>query len=118
MSRFHKYRLLLDEGFPLKTFFPRLNSTHLIAHITKDQKKSGLTDPEVFEEARKQKRILITFNYKDFKEMAGKSKETGVIGISSNLSLEQIDKKLNALLAKSKPGKLYGKFIYISGETK
>ncbi len=117
MPRFRKYKLLLDEGFPLRTYFPRLNSIHLIKHITKDMKKSGLKDFEVFLLAKKLKCLLVTYNYKDFAPLLSDTKDSGIIGISANLSLEQADKKLTALLSKSSPSDLYGKSTYISGET-
>ena len=119
MSRkFHRYKLLLDEGFPLKTFFPRLHDRYDLKHIADDFKKSGLKDRDVYKVALKEKRLVITFNYKDFKIFGTISKSSGIIGISNNLSFEQIDKKVTALLMKKKPGELYGSSIFISGETK
>jgi len=40
--------------------------------------------------ARQQGRLLITYNPKDFKALAGLNAETGVIGVSSNLPLAQV----------------------------
>lgn len=117
MPRFHKYKLLLDEGFPLRSYFPRLNSTHTLKHFSKDLKKSGLTDREVFSITIKLKMLVITYNYKDFIEFVKDQKSTGVIGISANLPLEQIDKKLSALLFSSSPKDLFGTHLYLSGET-
>jgi len=45
------------------------------------------------------------------------SRSTGVIGVSENLTLEQIDKKLTALLNKSTKKSLLGKLTIITGET-
>lgn len=116
--KFHKHKLLLDEGLPVKTFFPRLNSRFDLKHLTTDFKKSGIKDPQVYKLAVKEKRLVVTFNDKDFREFADKSKMSGVIGISANLPIEQIDKKLVSLLNKSKPSDLYGKFTYIHREVK
>ena len=63
-------------------------------------------------------RLLIVFNVRDFQMLSGKSKKTGIIGISQNLSATQIDKKLASLLLKSEPSDLYRKFTYISGKTR
>lgn len=117
MPRFHKYKLLLDEGVPIRTYFPRLNSVHNLKHIVKDLKKSGIKDPEVFSIAKKLKRLVVTYNYRDFQNLLSNTKDTGVVGVSTNLSLEQTDKKISALLSKKLPGELYGKTHYISGET-
>ena len=53
----------------------------------------------------------------DFKDLAGKSKATGIVFLSDNLTDERIDTKLTALLSKSTPNALYGKFTTITGET-
>ena len=118
MSPFHKYHLLFDEGFPLRTFFPKINSTHMVQHIAKDLNKSGLSDLEVFKIADKNGQLLVTYNYRDFRNFLATSNKAGIIGVSASLPLEQIDKKISSLLSKSKPKNLYGKFNYISGETK
>lgn len=117
MPQFKRYKLLLDEGLPSRTKPPRVNSRHDIRHIKEDLGQGGISDEKVYQEAVRTKRLLIVFNIKHFKDLAGESKNSGIIGVSQKLPTEQIDKKLNALLSKSKAGKLYGRFTYISGET-
>lgn len=117
MPRFYRHKLLLDEGFPYRTKLPRVNSRYDLKHIKGDLGRSGLSDNKVYEIAEKMGRLLIIFNIKDYKKLARKSSKTGIIGISQNLSTEQIDKKLTALLAKSGPRQLYGRFTPITGET-
>lgn len=112
-----KYKLLLDENFIPRIKLTRTNNRHDLKHIKHDYKLLGLSDERVYKLALEEKRIVVTFNDKDFKERAQKSKDSGVIGISAHMSDEQIDKKLAALLNKAKPKDLYGKFRYISGET-
>lgn len=114
--RFHKFKLLLDEGLPPRNKFPRVNSRFDLKHIREDYKLIGLPDTAVYEKGKSLKRLIIVLNVKDFKELAGKSKHSGIIGVSPNLTFGQIDTKLNALLSKSKSGDLFGKFTYISGE--
>ena len=77
-----------------------------------------MPDIKVYEFARRDKRLVVTYNEKDFRKLADKSEDTGIIGVSGNLSPEQIDTKLTALLLKSKPKDLYGKFAPLSGVTK
>lgn len=115
--RFYKHKLLLDEGFYYRQSLPITNSRFDVKHITGDYKKTALPDPQVYEFARKTGRVLVTFNIKDFKPLVSISKSIGVIGISANLSLEQIDKKITALLVKSTKRELLGKLTVISGET-
>lgn len=118
MSRkFYKYRLLLDENFPDRHRLPRLNHRFNLKHLVSDLQMTGISDEKVFEVGQKQKRIIVTFNDKDFFGIATKSKNTGVIGVSAQLSIDQIDKKLTAFLIKQTPKLLYGQFHYISGET-
>lgn len=114
-KRFFKFRLLLDENLPPRSRFPKLNGRYTILHIAHDLKKSGLSDKEVYKLAVKQKLVIVTFNYRDFptKDI---NRNSGIIGISPNTSIEQIDTKLTALLTKSKKGQLYGKFTNIFSE--
>lgn len=115
--KFHKHKLLLDEGFPVRSYLPILNSKFNVKHITQDFKQTGLSDREVHKFAAKEQRIVITLNIKDFKPLAPTSKNTGVIGVSANLPFDQLDKKLTALLTKSSTKQLLGKLTVISGES-
>lgn len=117
MSRPSKRKILLDEGLPYKKYLPRLNARHDIKHIKEDLKKDKIPDEEVYKIAKKLKRILVVFNIRHYKDLASKSKETGIIGVSQKMPLEQIDNKLLALLNRSKGKSLYGKFTAITGET-
>ena len=116
-KRFHKYKLLLDENFSVRSSFPLLNRRFDVKHIAQDLNKAGISDEQVYEIARKQGRLLITYNVKDFSRLASKSKDTGIIGVSANLSMGQIDKKLTALLLRSPKSSLYGKLSGITGES-
>lgn len=114
MPRFYKHKLLLDESIPYRNYFPRVNSRFDVKHIKEDLKKGGISDKKVYELAIKLKRLLIVFNTKDFKPLASKNKNTGIIGVSQNMSTGEIDKKLNSLLSKSKSKSLYGRFTLLS----
>ena len=80
-------------------------------HIT------GISDPQVYEFATKENRLILTFNGDDFRELAKKSRDTGIIFLSDNLPDERIDTKLTALLSKSTTHALYGKCTPLTGET-
>ncbi len=116
-KRFHKFKLLLDENMPERRRFPRLNSRHDLKHLRDDFHLTGIDDPQVHEFARTEHRLILTFNGDDFRELAAKSQETGIIFISDNLPNERIDTKLTALLSKSTPNSLSGKFTTLTGET-
>ncbi len=96
---------------------PKLNQLYDVKHLRDDFRITGITDPPVHALAVKQHRLVITFNAEDFRPLAEKSTESGVIGVSNNLTNEQIDTKLVAFLRKTKPKSLYGAFHYISGES-
>lgn len=115
--KFHKFKLLLDENLPPRTYFKRLNHLFNVKHISIDLKQAGLSDEKVYKEAVKLNRLIITFNGDDFKNFAQKSKKTGIIYVSNNLTPDQIDRKLTALLLRSTPNSLYGKFTTLTGET-
>ena len=116
-KKFHKYKLLLDENMPARTKFSRLNSLYDLKHIRDDLHIIGMLDPQVYEFARREHWLILTFNGDDFKDLAEKSKATGILFISDNLADERIDTKLTALLSKSTPNALYGKFAAVTGET-
>jgi predicted nuclease of predicted toxin-antitoxin system len=115
--KFYKHKLLLDEGFLLRQRLPILNSYFDVRHITVDLGHEGLRDKEVYQLGIKLKRIIVTFNDKDFRNFPQKNQISGVIGVSANLTADQIDKKLTALLIKAGKKELLGNFMYISGES-
>ena len=112
--KFYKHKLLLDEGLYPRNVLHRSNNRHNIKHIKHDLNKGGIKDEEVYEIARKQKRIIITYNIGDFKRLAKRSKDTGVIGITQGFTPEELDKKLNSLLSKSSENSFYGKYTPLS----
>jgi predicted nuclease of predicted toxin-antitoxin system len=116
-KRFHKHKLLLDENMPHRTDLPLLNSKFDVKHLVDDLKHAGISDPEVYQLAVAQKRILVTFNTKHFRALAGTKDGTGVIGVSANLPTSQIDTKLTALLTRITPHALARKFTPLTGET-
>lgn len=116
-ARFFKHKLLLDEGFLLRQRLPITNSRFDVKHINADFGYTSLKDEDVYALGVKQKRLIVTFNDRDFRPLAEKSKETGVIGVSANLTADMIDKKLTGLLMNATKKELLGKFTYISGES-
>ncbi len=114
-QKFYKHKLLLDEGFYYRKSLSITNSRFDVKHIAGDYKQKALPDLQVYKFAQRESRILVTLNIKHFKPLVSTSKLTGVIGISENLTLEQIDKKLTALLNKSTKKSLFGKLTIISG---
>src|SRR5690348_3179542 len=115
--RFHKHKLLLDENFDPRFKFPRLNGMFDVKHLRDDLHKGGISDAQVYDLAVKLNRLIVTYNAKDFKALAPGSQETGIIGISPNLSSRHIDKKLTALLIKSNEKVLQGSYTSLTSET-
>ncbi len=112
--RFYKHKLLLDEGFYYRKDLPITNNRFDVKHVAGDYKRGASSDTKVYELAKQEKRLLVTLNIKHFKALALTSRLTGVIGISPNLTLDQIDKKLTALLNKSTQKSLLGKLTTIN----
>jgi len=112
-KKFRRYKLLLDEGLPPRDRFKILNSRHNLKHIKHDFGESGISDEKIWELAIKEGRLVITYNVKDFKKLVKTVKQSGVIGVSTNLPTDQIDKKLTALLSRSKKNNLYGEYNFI-----
>ncbi len=109
--KFYKHKLLLDEGLYPRNVLHRTNNRHNIKHIKHDLNKGGVKDEDIYKIARKQKRIIITYNIDHFKRLAKKSKDTGIIGITQGFTPEELDKKLNSLLSKNSENSFYGKYI-------
>lgn len=112
--KFYKHKLLLDEGIFKRQSLRRINSRYNLKHIKHDFNKSGIKDKEVYEIARREKRIVITYNIEDFRNLAKQSKETGIIGITQGLTPDQLDIKLNSLLSRSSENTFYGKYTPLS----
>ena len=110
----YRHKLLLDEGLYVRKALPRTNSHHDIKHIKHDLGKGGISDKEVYDIAVKIKKIIVTYNISDFRKMATKNLKAGIIGVSQNLSPDQLDKKLNALLSRNAPKSLYGKYTSLN----
>lgn len=107
---FYKHKVLLDEGFPPRWYFPRVNERFDVKHIKDDFKKIGLPDTEVYALAVQLKRLIVTYNAKDFRRLAQQSKETGVIGVPALMLYHHIDTKLTSLLTHSSPHALQGTY--------
>lgn len=115
-KRFHKHKLLLDENFPVRSYFPNLTRRYDVKHLTADLNLASLADPKIYKFAQKEGRIIVTYNIKDFVPLVEDDTKSGVIGVSPSLQPEQVDKKLTALLNKSTKKSLLGKLTTISGE--
>lgn len=74
----------------------------------------GIKDEKVYDLAVLENRIIVTFNINDFQTWAGNSSKTGIIAISTNVSDEQIDKKIVSLLSRKRKTELFGKFNSIT----
>jgi len=116
-KKFHKFKLLLDENMPRRQVLPLLNELFDVKHIRDDLHSGGFSDPQVYILAVKQKRLIVTYNAKDFYDLASRSKESGVIAISPHLSLHQVDTKIASLLLQGSQKALYGTFTVITGGT-
>src|SRR3989442_15592568 len=100
---FHKHKVIFDENMPDRAIFPRLNSRFDVKHVRDDLKQGGTPDADVYNLAVSQQRILVTYNIKHFRSLAGSKKDAGIIGISPNLTPSQVDTRLTSLLTKSTP---------------
>ena len=112
--KFYKHKLLLDEGLFKRQSLKRIDSRYDIKHIKHDLHKGGIKDNEVYEIAKKQGRIILTYNVEDFRTLAKQSTQTGVIGATPGFTPDQLDAKLNSLLSKSSEKSFYGKYIPLS----
>ena len=108
-KRFYKHKTLLDEHLYHQRVYPLLNAHFDVKHIRDDLHLDGLADPEIYELARKQGRILLTTNVKDFRPLL-RDDCPGIIGIPDAWLPDRIDTKLTALLTRHGPNYFRGRY--------
>src|SRR5712691_12031005 len=107
---FYKHKILLDEHLYHRRVYPLLNAHFDVKHIRDDLHLAGLPDPQVYELARKQGRIILTTNVKHFQPLL-RDDCPGIIGIPGAWLPNRIDSKLTALLMKHGPNHFRGRYI-------
>ena len=112
-KKHRRFKLLLDEGLPPKEAFPQVNNLHDVKHIKHDLKKGGTNDANVYLLAKKQERIVVVLNTKDFKPLI-KSGWPSVIALSTRITNRQGDLKICKALHNLKPSEVKECLISIS----
>jgi hypothetical protein len=112
---FYKHKALLDEHLLHRRLYPLLNAHFDVKHIRDDLHLGGLPDPEVYDLAVKQGRIILTTNVKDFRPLL-REDSPGIIGIPDAWSLSLIDSKLTALLTRHGPNYFRGRYRSLAVE--
>lgn len=104
-----KFRILLDSAFAKPQQFPKLSKKANVAHAVHDIGLSHQAeDQEIYQKAIMEDRFVLTINFKDFKKLVKKGKP-GVFGIESQLSNQEIDKKISEFLSNKNPSDFMGK---------
>ena len=112
---FYKHRTLLDEQLLHRRMYPLLNAHFDVKHIRDDLQLAGLPDPQVYELAVKQGRILLTTNVKHFRPLL-REDCPGIIGIPGAWLPDRIDTKLTALLMRHGPNYFRGRYRSLAAE--
>lgn len=103
-KRFHKHKVLLDENMPARRLLKRLNQHFDVKHIRDDLRHGALDDPDVYQLATTQGRIVVTFNGRDFRSLVGAlHNDPGVIDVPDGWTASHIDTKLTTLLMQNGP---------------
>lgn len=109
-----KFRLLLDSAFARSKYFPKLKKKANLAHAVHDLGLSPQAeDEEIYQKAIKENRFVLTINFKDFQKLVKKGRP-GVLGIESQLSNQEIDKKISKFISGKNSEDFIGKAIKIS----
>jgi hypothetical protein len=101
---------------PQRYRLPLLNKQFDIKHVRDDLGKGELDDPLVYELAVREQRVLVTYNIKDFRPLAGTKADRGIIGAPDRLPILQLDTKLCAMLKRLTPNALNGKYLALGAE--
>jgi len=113
---FYKHKTLLDEHLLHRRLYPLLNAHFDIKHIRDDLQLGGLPDPQVYELAVEQGRIILTTNVKHFRPLL-REDCPGIIGIPDAWLPDRIDSKLTALLKNHSPNHFRGRYRSLAAET-
>lgn len=104
-----KFRILLDSAFAKPYSFPKLKKKANLAHAVHDLGLSiQAEDKEIYQKATEEDRFVLTINFKDFKKLVKEGK-SGILGIESQLSNQEIDKKVTAFISGKDPKDYSGK---------
>jgi hypothetical protein len=114
-KRFYKHKTLLDEHLYHRRVYPLLNAHFDVKHIRDDLPLDGLPDPQVYELAVKQGRIILTTNVTDFRPLL-RDDCPGIIGIPDAWLPNRIDTKLTALLMKHGANYFRGRYRSLAAE--
>jgi len=114
-KRFYKHKTLLDEHLYHRRAYPLLNAHFDVKHIRDDLHLDGLPDPQVYELAVKQGRIILTTNIKDFRPLL-REDCPGIISIPDAWVTERVDTKLTALLMKHGSAYFRGRYRSLAAE--
>jgi hypothetical protein len=114
-KRFYKHKTLLDEQVSPRQYFPDLNERFDVKHIKHDLNLGSLPDPQVYELAVSQDRIILTKNVKDFRPLL-REDSPGIIGIPETWSNRRVDTKLTALLMRHGPNYFRGRYHSLAAE--
>ena len=112
---FYKHKTLLDEHLPPRQVLSRLNHHFDVKHIKHDLNLASLPDPEIYELALSQGRMILTINDKDFRPLLGED-SPGIIGIPEAWSENRIDSKLTALLMRHGSNYFRGRYRSLAAE--
>jgi len=113
---FSRHKLLLDENLAPRTTYPRLNARFDVKHIDHDLRRGGSPDPQVYDLAVEQGRIILTQNVKHFAPQAGRKADAGIIGVPPHWSPDRIDTKVTALLTHHGPHYFRGRRVALGAE--
>ena len=112
---FYKHKTLLDENLYHRRAYPLLNEHFDVKHIRDDLHLGGFPDPEIYQLAVSQGRIMLTKNVKDFRPLLREG-SPGIIGIPETWSAKRVDTKLTALLMKHGPNYFRGRYRPLAAE--
>lgn len=112
-----QFRLLFDEAFAKPSTFKKLSKRANVKHIIFDLSYTRqIEDEDIYREAVKSNRFVVTINYKHFKNFV-LPKRPGIIAIPGELSNEDIDLLLSDFVTSHSPDDHYGRATKLSADS-
>lgn len=108
-KKIRKFRIVLDSAFAKLSFFPILSKRAKLFHCVYDFGLSRqASDEDIYQKAYENNCFVLTVNFDDFKKLI-KDKNPGILGIESQLTTANMDKKVSEFLKGKNPDDFLGK---------
>ncbi|MEU9573736.1 DUF5615 family PIN-like protein [Streptomyces massasporeus] len=114
-KHFHKHKLLLDENMPPRSLLPLTNERFDVKHVNLDLHQGGIDDLAVYRLAAREKRIVVSQNWRHFVKLVGTGEDAGVIAVTGK-DWARMDSQLMSVLTRHTAAHFRGKVLALNAQ--